>query len=61
MIHRTLRKATIGALVGLVGGAWACSGLSLAMGAPIAGCACITITLAFGLLGALAGAACEEF
>lgn len=61
MSARTFRNVSGGSLAGVLAGAWASAGLSVAMGKPVTGCACITIALAFGLLGALVGAAVEEF
>lgn len=61
MVLRQTRNATLGALLGLYGSTWAIAAITAATAKPVTGCACITIGLACALLGALAGAAVEEF
>lgn len=58
--RRNIRNVSLGVVLGGLAGSWALAGLKGAMGAPITGAACITITLAFAVFGGFAGAAVEE-
>ncbi|EQB12676.1 hypothetical protein L284_14980 [Novosphingobium lindaniclasticum LE124] len=60
MSRARLPHVALGTLLGLLASAWACSALSDWIGKPIAGCAWITLGVAFALLGALGGAAVGE-
>ena len=50
----------LAAFAGLLLGTVAAAGIAYAMAAPITGVACITIVLAFFIMGGLAGAAYHE-
>jgi hypothetical protein len=53
-------SALLGAFAGLLLGTVAAAGIAYAMAAPITGVACITIVMAFFIMGGLAGAAFHE-
>lgn len=57
---RKLLIPALAAFAGLLPGTIASASIAYAMGAPITGAACITISTAFFILGALAGAALQE-
>lgn len=59
-MNRQALTASFGALLGLLASIAASAALSVWIGKPIAGCACITLGTAFGVLGFLMGAAAAE-